>query len=71
MGGDESILGLRFVIQMTILSYRCKIRTLYLYRLPFGNYHIHGRRTDIYVVKAPWYVVLQIQAFQSEKTKKN
>jgi len=68
--GNESTLGLRFVNQMTISSYWCKIRTLYIYLLPFGNYHIHGRRTYICVVKAPWYVVLQIQAFQSEKTKK-
>ena len=36
-----------------------------------GDESILGLRTDIYVVKAPWYVVLQIQAFQSEKTKKN
>ena len=64
---NESTLGLRFVSQMTTSSYQCKIRTLFL--LPFGNYHIHGQRNHMYVVKAPWYVVIQIQAYQSEKTK--
>ena len=66
---NESTLGLRFVSQMTTSSYQCKIRTLYLFLLPFGNYHIHGQRNYMYVVKAPWYVVIQIQAYQSEKTK--
>ena len=34
-----------------------------------GNYHIHGQRNDMYVVKAPCYVNIQTQLFQSEKIK--
>jgi len=36
-----------------------------------GNYHINGQRNYMYVVKAPWYVNIQIQLFQSEKIKES